>query len=254
MEEQGIFQRQPYLIIIIPLIAIFIILATIIVFYVDFESPSQVTGLTLTDEHDGNLYLDWDDATDDLGIVKYYIYRNNVKLSYEPVNSYYNDTNVSVGQTYNYCVSAVDVDNYEGPKSINVTGEPSFAYTDLSIFDSNHENENYPLNLVVGQDGNVIIAVNCNEHEVTNYTIKIKLTEDTSIDNNIEYTSTWNQAYALNPNDAIYRNITLEHNESFEDSFSFNALQAGAYKFEVFLYNQDTNDPHKIVYLWITVT
>jgi hypothetical protein len=44
--------------------------------YEDNEPPSQVTGLTVTDMHDGKLLISWDEASDNMGIDYYMLTRD----------------------------------------------------------------------------------------------------------------------------------------------------------------------------------
>lgn len=72
----------------------------------DLYPPSQVTGLGAAFLR-GNLYLFWDNATDDIGVVGYAIYRNDTLRGTSTENSYI-DIFVGYGKTYSYKVSAYD--------------------------------------------------------------------------------------------------------------------------------------------------
>ena len=216
--------------------------------------PSKVTGLSIIDKHDGKLFLSWNNATDNVGVVKYCIYRNNIKIPAEPITTNYVDSEVSAIYTYSYSVSAVDAANNIGNKSENVSGQPTYAYSNFYYTDINGTSNNLPITLTVGQDGKLLVSVECNEYRITNYTIKIGLmSEDVSNQDISEYTNPWTGTYTLTPNYTIIRNITLNHEETFEEIFTFDVLQAGSYKFELFLFNQDAGYS-KQLYLFITVS
>jgi len=90
----------------------------------DIQPPSQVTGLTVTDAHDGKLNLEWNNATDNYGVDHYKIYRNNVFLI-NVTGALYQDIGLTNGQTYTYQVSAVDTSGNEGLLSGPASGRPT---------------------------------------------------------------------------------------------------------------------------------
>jgi len=92
----------------------------------DDESPSKVTGLTITDAKDEKLSLSWDEATDNAEVDHYKIYRDNDFLVNKTTTSY-QDTGLTNEQSYAYRVSAVDVSGNEGIKSDSKSGIPSIA-------------------------------------------------------------------------------------------------------------------------------
>ncbi|WP_413944252.1 C1 family peptidase [Bdellovibrio sp. HCB-162] len=65
--------------------------------------------------------LNWKGATDNVGVVKYYIYRNNVRIA-TATSLTYTDNNISKGINYTYQVSAVDAAGNESPRSFPITG------------------------------------------------------------------------------------------------------------------------------------
>ncbi|MFQ6106045.1 MAG: fibronectin type III domain-containing protein [Thermoplasmata archaeon] len=99
----------------------------------DSEPPSKVTGLMVTDEKDGKLNLTWSPATDNIGVVKYHIYRDGLKLLDEPATTWFLDTGLSNGQEYTYTVSAVDAQGNEGPESNPASGTPTSSVPEVSI-------------------------------------------------------------------------------------------------------------------------
>jgi len=87
----------------------------------DTTPPSQVIGLAIIDALNGNLILVWNEATDNIAVVKYYIYRDGVKIA-ERVDTLHLDIGLTIGQTYTYEVSALDNAGNEELKS-----EPVYA-------------------------------------------------------------------------------------------------------------------------------
>lgn len=90
----------------------------------DTEPPSQVTGLSVANAHDGKLNLSWDAATDNVAVDHYKIYRDNIFLLNWTTTSY-QDTGLNNGQTYVYAVSAVDTSGNEGKRSDNASRTPT---------------------------------------------------------------------------------------------------------------------------------
>ena len=67
------------------------------------------------------MILNWKGATDNVGVVKYYVYRNNVRIATTTYLTY-TDSNISKGVSYTYQVSAVDAAGNESAKSFPITG------------------------------------------------------------------------------------------------------------------------------------
>jgi len=87
----------------------------------DLQSPSKVENLTVTDAFNGNLSLKWNNATDNVGVHHYEIFRNNTFLTNVTKNKF-NDTGLIIGVEYNYTVRAVDAAGNKGPFSDEVSG------------------------------------------------------------------------------------------------------------------------------------
>jgi len=83
---------------------------------IDIEEPSKVTGLSVTDAKDGKLDLSWDEATDNVAVDHYNIYRDSTFLTTTPGTTY-QDTGLNNDQEYCYQISAVDTSDNEGEKS-----------------------------------------------------------------------------------------------------------------------------------------
>jgi chitodextrinase len=92
--------------------------------FIDYEPPSKVTGLTVTDAKNGKLDLTWDPATDNWDVDHYNIYRDDAFLTMVTDTSH-QDINLTNGQEYTYEVSAVDTSDNEGEKSDPASGIPT---------------------------------------------------------------------------------------------------------------------------------
>lgn len=89
----------------------------------DIQAPTVPTSLTaaLVSRKQGkrvttSASLNWPAATDNVGVAKYLIYRNGVKIAETTALSYSDGTTAS-GNTYSYQVSAVDAAGNESGKS-----------------------------------------------------------------------------------------------------------------------------------------
>ncbi len=124
----------------------------------DEQPPSKVTGLDYTDQKDGEIRLAWEPAEDNEGIDHYNIYRKiygeDCNFIDDTSNLYYSDSDLDIGISYVYQVSAVDFAGNEGPKSDEKectsfrsnnapiadlsAGEPYFQWTDPIQFDASN--------------------------------------------------------------------------------------------------------------------
>ncbi len=107
--------------------------------FIDTTVPTAPTTLTTQIISSSEVELSWDAGSDNYGIERYYIYRNNVRIT--DVASFprdYNDTGLTAETTYLYNVSAVDIAGNESlrtatstvttpaaPVSSSSTGTPS---------------------------------------------------------------------------------------------------------------------------------
>lgn len=116
---------------------------------VDNTPPPQVTGLTVTDTHDGRLDLSWNpNPAPDL--KEYWVYRSTtsgvtgsqIATVTAPSHSY-QDTGLTNGQTYYYRVSAVDNAGNEGPKSAQASGTPTASHGDVRFKGTITTDENH---------------------------------------------------------------------------------------------------------------
>lgn len=109
----------------------------------DPEPPSKVTGLFVVDARDGKLNLSWNQASDNVGVDRYFIYRDGQKLQDEPSATWYLDTGLVNGQTYSYRVSAVDFQGNEGPPSDSAAGSPTSSIPTVGVSGSFDDNVTY---------------------------------------------------------------------------------------------------------------
>ena len=74
----------------------------------DTQAPSVPTGITLTkNAQQHSITVAWSASTDNVGVVKYRVYRNGNLVS-QPTSTSYNDLDLANGKTYSYTVAAVD--------------------------------------------------------------------------------------------------------------------------------------------------
>lgn len=104
-------------------------------------------------------------------------------------------------------------------------------FTEFYILGPNGKASDYPINLTVGQDGNVTIGIINHEYADVNYTIVIKLNNQT-IDN---------------------ETIILYNNQSYEKPFKFAASSLGQkQELEFLLYKlPDNTNIYRSLHLWI---
>jgi uncharacterized membrane protein len=115
--------------------------------------------------------------------------------------------------------------------------------------------ENYPENLIAGENATVIIGIVCYEYARTDYKVTIRLVPINGTAPNITYyTNTWNDTFTLTPDKALSRNITLVYGEKLEQPFTFNVATNGAYKLEFLLFKKGNDiNPYRALHLWIEV-
>ncbi len=74
----------------------------------DTQAPSIPTGLTLTKNNSQHsILVAWNASTDNVGVVRYRVYRNGTLVS-QPTGTSYNDLDLANQKTYSYTVAAVD--------------------------------------------------------------------------------------------------------------------------------------------------
>ncbi len=86
----------------------------------DTTPPSQPTGLSATPVSSSQINLAWTASTDNVGVVGYKIYRNNLQITTSSTNSY-QDTGLTQNTTYTYKVSAYDGAGLNSQNSTSVS-------------------------------------------------------------------------------------------------------------------------------------
>ncbi len=97
---------------------------TLVIYYIDSQPPSKVTGLTVINMKDGKLHLSWNPATDNVAVQSYNIYRDN-DVVYTTNQTSHLDSGLTNGQSYTYQINAVDSSGNEGEKSDPISGTPT---------------------------------------------------------------------------------------------------------------------------------
>jgi hypothetical protein len=76
-------------------------------FEADLEAPSSPSNLTAQSVEWSIISLTWSNATDNVGVGGYYIYRNGTQVA-STTSTEYTDSELDAGTTYSYTVVAVD--------------------------------------------------------------------------------------------------------------------------------------------------
>ena len=131
-------------------------------------------------------------------------------------------------------------------------------FTQLAILGPDGMATDYPRNLTVGQEATVLLSVKSFEHESSDYTIAIVLTNLTDNTTQVNsYTIDWNQTHPLTPYQAIAQNFTLDHLDYYNVTFDFRVTSAGTWKLQFLLMIDGepvSQDPYREVHLWLNVT
>ncbi len=114
------------------------------------------------------------------------------------------------------------------------TGE---RYTEFYILDQNGTTKNYPKNLIVGENGTVIIGVVCHEYEMTEYRIAVILIDGNGVNNTLSE-----------------MNRTLVHEELWEESITFSVNMSGEYELEFLLHLNEEEIPTYTLHLGVRVS
>jgi large repetitive protein len=91
---------------------------------VDNQSPTAPINLQVSGTTRNAIALQWDAASDDVGVVRYDIYVNGVK-TYASINTNFVVYNLIYNTLYNIAVKAVDLANNESPFSNQVSARPA---------------------------------------------------------------------------------------------------------------------------------
>jgi uncharacterized membrane protein len=116
-----------------------------------------------------------------------------------------------------------------------VTPKQGEKFTEFYILGPGGKAADYPTNLNVGEEGEVIIGTVNHEYVTVTYDIEVKLEEE----------SIWRERFEL------------VHNETRERPFTFSATKAGEnQKLEFLLFKEGVNEtePYRSLHLWVDVT
>jgi uncharacterized membrane protein len=106
-------------------------------------------------------------------------------------------------------------------------------FTEFYILGPGGKAEDYPTNLTIGENGTVILGIVNHEYEEVNYSIVIWLDNETI---------------------GVIGNITLKHEEKWEQNYSFTPEKAGdKMKLEFLLFREGLDEPYRSLHLWITM-
>jgi len=106
-------------------------------------------------------------------------------------------------------------------------------FTEFYILGPSGKAEGYPTNLMLGRSGTVVIGIVNHEYERVSYRILVTLNNETM--------------------EAI-ENITLNHEEKWEQKYTFTPHRTGErMKLEFLLYREGVEKPYRTLHLWITV-
>lgn len=117
-----------------------------------------------------------------------------------------------------------------------VTPKQGEKFTEFYILGSNGMADNYPTTIAYGEKGTVIIGIVNHEYETVHYSMKMELDGD---------------PFAI----PECVNISLGHNETFEENLTFTPHKTGTdMKLELLLYKENNfTIPYRDLHLWIDV-
>src|SRR5438034_229491 len=90
----------------------------------DTVAPSTPASLTASAVSSSRIYLSWSAATDNVGVIRYGVYRDGVRIAYISGTSYAN-TGLSAATTYSYTVAAYDAAGNASAQSSAVSATTS---------------------------------------------------------------------------------------------------------------------------------
>jgi len=114
-----------------------------------------------------------------------------------------------------------------------VTPKEGEKFTEFYILGPNGTASDYPTNLKVGEEGEVIIGVVNHEYANVTYQLEVRLNGEVMDE----------------------KSINLMNNETWESSFTFRATRAGEnQKLEFLLYKEGEKDVYRRLHLWVDIT
>ena len=113
-----------------------------------------------------------------------------------------------------------------------LTPKEGEKFTEFYVLGPGGKAEDYPTNLKVGEEGEVIIGVVNHEYANVTYQLEVKLNGEVIGE----------------------KSIGLMHNETWESPFTFRAKKAGEdQKLEVLLYKEGVKEVYRSLHLWVDV-
>ncbi len=131
-------------------------------------------------------------------------------------------------------------------------------FTQLALLGPDGKATGYPGNLTVGEQGTVLLSVRSFEHEPRSYIIMIIITSASNNNTSAgSYGIDWNQTHDLSPNNGIAQNFTLDHLQSYNETFNFTVTSSGEWKLQFLLYLEGQpltqTNAYREVHLWLRV-
>jgi uncharacterized membrane protein len=115
---------------------------------------------------------------------------------------------------------------------VTITPKQSEKFTEFYVLDQNRMAEDYPTNLTVGEEEEVITGIVNHEYAPVNYQLEVRLNGELTGEKSIE----------------------LNHNETWEDPFTFRATRAGEdQKLEFLLYKERVKEVYRSLHLWVDI-
>jgi len=96
----------------------------------DTQPPTAPTGVASTSTTSNSVTLKWNASTDNIGVQRYEVYRDNIKVG-ETSSLAYTDSNLQPATLYTYIIKAVDAAG-------NTTSSPSFTIKTVDASTSNY--------------------------------------------------------------------------------------------------------------------
>lgn len=106
-------------------------------------------------------------------------------------------------------------------------------FTEFYILGEGGKMEDYPTDLIVGEEGKLIVGIKNHEYRTENYRVLLTLEN--------------------NPIESI-ESIKLNHGENWEEPVTFTVQEPGEnMKLQALLYKGENTEPYRELHLWITV-
>lgn len=99
----------------------------------DVTSPSVPSNLTATDNSDQEIDLSWTASTDNVGVTRYIVERDNSVLDSNVTGTTYTDTSPTPNVTHSYQVRAVDAAGNQSSLSVAATASVTSIVGDFNL-------------------------------------------------------------------------------------------------------------------------